>query len=148
MVQGWLENRRFWRRLRRLGRVVQWTDVERQITAGGGTLLVEISPKGPSCAWLIDRSRRAIDPEAIVPSWHDYEERGWEAFESCGLERLDRWMTEQLQPFESSARALVPQWSQLAVLPAEIKREAVLVTFGWRRVHDQPGRPLYRLEPI
>jgi hypothetical protein len=37
-------------------------------------------------------------------------------------------MTEQLRPFESSARALAPRWSQLAVLPSDIKREAVLVS--------------------
>jgi hypothetical protein len=136
---GW-ENHRLWRRLRRQGRVARWADIEPQVVAGSGTLLVAVGPKGPGCAWLIDRPRPAIDPEAIVPTWEAYESLGLEVFEGQqGRERLAEWASAQLQPFEATARVLVPSRSQLANLSPDAKRGAVLVTFGWERGFAEPG---------
>lgn len=126
-IKGKIEHRRFWRKLREQGRVVTWPEVEEQVCKGEGTLVVEITPKGPGYSWLIDRRRVELDPDCVVPSWRDIEERGWEVFRSSSVnESIDRWTSERLGPYATSARALIPTWSQLTGLKTDAKRESVL----------------------
>jgi hypothetical protein len=130
-VTGWIQYRRHWQRLAGEGRVARWVDVEPGVAAGSCTLVVEIGPKGPGSAWVIERPRTAIDPESIVPTWATYELIGFDAFERPGWERRREWAETQLRPFESTARVLIPSWSQLAKLPQEAKCGSVLVIFEW-----------------
>src|SRR5262245_908202 len=97
LVGAWIDNLRFWHKLRKRGQVRQWTEVEPQVTSGSGTLIVEVSPKGPGCSWLIDLPREAVDPEHVVPSWQQYEESGWDAFHSTPttFESMNRWTVER-----------------------------------------------------
>lgn len=129
----WADHR-LWRRLRREGRVGRWEDVAPRAIDGTGTLVVEVGPKGPGCAWLIDRPRAAIDPEATVPTWDAYEVAGLDVLDRPpGWERVKAWAAERLRPFESTAPVLVPSMSQIDALPPEAKRGAVLVVDGWER---------------
>jgi hypothetical protein len=133
LVKGWIESRRFWRKLRERGQIGLWPEVEPQVSNGSGTLIVEVTPKGPGCSWLIDLPRDAVDPEHVVPSWQQFEEQGWDVFESppTAFESMNRWTLERLGAYESSARALVPSWKQLAGLALEAKQRSVLAVLCW-----------------
>lgn len=128
LVTGWIENRRFWQTLRERGRLGRWPEVEPRVSSGCGTLVVEVGPQGPGCSWLIDRPRDEVDPDHVVPSWRDYEERGWDAFESddAAFEALDRWSVDRLVTYESSAYGLLASWWRLARLGDDVKRASVL----------------------
>jgi hypothetical protein len=130
-VKWWLQNRRYWQRLRADGRVARWVDIEPGVAAGSCTLVVEIGPKGPGSAWVIERPRSAIDPEAIVPTLATYELIGFDLFERPGWERRREWAETQLRPLEPTARVLIPSSSQLARLPQEAKSGSVLAIFEW-----------------
>lgn|SRR5262249_50405973 len=133
LVKGWVENRRFWQRLRERGQVGRWPEVEPKVSCGSGTLVVAVTPKGPGCSWLIDLPRDEVDPEHAVPSWQQFEEKGWDVFESspAAFESLNRWTVERLGAYESSARAVVPSWRQLAGLAIETKQRSVLAVLCW-----------------
>lgn len=128
LVRGWINGRRFWRTLRERGQVGQWSEAERRVTSGSGTLIVEMEPKGPSYSWLIDVPRDAVDPERIMPSWQQFKDQGWDVLESQpAFESMNRWTVERLGAYESSARALVLSWKQLDRLGSEAKQRSVLV---------------------
>ena len=133
LIKGWIEDRRFWRRLRERGQVGQWPEVEPRLNSGSGTLVVEVTPKGPVCSWLIDVPRDEVDPERVVPSWQQFEEQGWDVFESSpdAFESLNRWTVERLGAYEASAQALVPSWRQLTGLGVETKQRSVLAVLCW-----------------
>ncbi len=133
LVKGWIANRRFWQRLRERDQVGQWPAVEPRVSSGSGTLVVEVTPKGPGCSWLIDLPRDAVDPEHVVPSWQQFEEQGWDVFDSspAAFESLNRWTVERLGAYESSARALILSWRQLAGLGVMATQRSVLAVPCW-----------------
>src|SRR5262245_11542189 len=133
LVWGWIGYRRFWRRLRKRGQIGRWSEVEPLVTSGSGTLIVELTPKGPGCSWLLDVPRDEIDPEHVVPTWRQFEEHGWEVFESTptAFEAMNRWIGERLGTYEASARALAPSWRKLAGLAVEVKQRSVLAVLRW-----------------
>lgn len=144
LVEGWLENRRFWQSLRDRGQVVQWPEVESKVSSGSGTLVVEVTPNDDDFAWLIDLPRDQVDPEHVVPSWQQFEELGWDVFVSpaTALESMNRWAIERLGAYETSARALIPSSRQLDALGDEARQRAVLAVPCWywgrltRRLRD------------
>jgi hypothetical protein len=129
LAKGWIDYRRFWQRLRDRGQVGEWTEIEPKVNSGSGTLVVEVTPKGLGCSWLIDLPRDEVDPEHIVPAWDQFEENGWNVFESSldGFESVVRWSEERLGAYEFSARLVLPSRQQLSALAAEAKQRSVLV---------------------
>jgi hypothetical protein len=132
-VLGCIEYRRFWKKLRERGQVGSWPEVKPQIASGSGTLIVEVTPKGPGCSWLIDLPRDVVDPEHVLLSWQQFEEQGWEALEATptSFDAMNGWTVERLGAYESSARALTPSWTQLAKLQVETKQQSVLAVPCW-----------------
>lgn len=130
-----LENRRFWRRLRERSQVAKWSEVAPVVAHKASTMIVEVGPKGPTCAWWIDRPRGEIDPDCVVPSWQDFEEREWEVVfkRKANYDQVEQWSLSRLAAYESSAQAVapVPSWSQLSQLETDTKRDAVLVMCCW-----------------
>ena len=126
LVKDWIEERRFWRKLREQQRVGEWSAVEAELGRRHGTLLVEISTKGPDCTWLIDSSRDEVDTDHIVPTWQAFEQHGWNVLDPA-FESLSRWSVEQLGHYAATAIAVRANELQLADLAIEAKRDAVLV---------------------
>lgn len=128
LIKGSIQRRRFWRNLEARGQVAKWTDVEKQVSLGNGTLIVEIGPKGPGCSWLIDLPRYEIDRDHNVPSWQKFETTIPEMFSLSNTEfdSLNKWTLDCLGAYVMSARALVPTWSQIEQLTDEAKKNSVL----------------------
>jgi hypothetical protein len=147
IAKGQWENHKFWRRLRQDGRVALWAEVAPRVSSGEGTLIVEVGPKGPGWSWWIDRPRDEIDPDHVVPSWQDVEERGWRALEpAAAFESLNRWTVERLGAYESLARTVVMSWGQLTGLTPEAKRQSV-VAVPWLCEGCLTGRWARRASP-
>ena len=131
LIKGSIEHRRFWKKLRERGQVTRWPEVEPQVRSGSGTLVVEVTPKGAGWSWFIAHTRDEVDPQHVVPSWQDFEQREWELFESKeGFTSLNRWSVERLGAYESSARALFVSGETLARLETEVKQRSILAVLG------------------
>lgn len=136
----WREDRRFWQNLQQQGRVAQWPEVEAKMNGALGTLIVELGPKGPVCSWLIEHPRDDVDPDHNLPSWHEFEEREWNLFDSDIAKAIARWTTESFGAHEPSARALFTSWSKLSGLEAQAKK-SVLIVFPMPKVGRPQGGP-------
>ncbi|MFO1095093.1 MAG: hypothetical protein U0992_17570 [Planctomycetaceae bacterium] len=128
ILQGWLEDRAWWKKMRRLGRVVEWPVVERELTCDSSTLVVEVGPKGPYISWLINAPRDVIDPAHVIPNWHQLVCSGYSVFDEVGGERdlIADWTVERLSTFADSAQAMHGDWQRVDRLPISIQRQSVL----------------------
>jgi len=133
IVSVWWANRRFWRKLKERGQLIEFGQISSQLNSGAGTLVVDMGLTEPDCIWWIERTREEIDPQHVMPTWHDYE--NGKNIHSCGYdfdsratgESIQKWTWEQLGQFKSFAKALKPSSFRLAELDAENKRRLVLV---------------------
>ena len=131
LVSGTIEHRLFWKKLRERDQVARWPEVEPHVRSGSGTLVVEVTPKGAGCSWFIDHTRDEVDPQHVVPSWHDFEQREWELLLSNdGFTSVNRWSVERLGAYESTARALFVSGEELARLETEVKQRSILAVLG------------------
>lgn len=127
LCRGWMENRRFWRGLRGRGQVIEWADAAERLTQGGRTLVVEMSPKGPGCSWLLDVPRDQIDPLHVAPAWKQVQ-ADVDVLEtpSDRFEVLNQWTLQRLGAYTTSARALGATAKQLAGLADTISQQSVI----------------------
>jgi hypothetical protein len=133
-VLMWRDRRRFVGKLRDAGRVVDWPTVADELARGGATLLVEVGPKGPASAWLLDRPRGNLDPDGVVPTWAAFEQRGWDVLDSNdAFDRQDAWAEHTLPPFTVTARLPWPPRLTMSGQPDGVRADAVLVMLVWNK---------------
>ena len=127
LCRGLMERRRFWRDLRKRGQVIGWDDAAERLALGGRTLVVEMSPKGPGYAWLLDVPRDQVDPLHVVPTWKQVQ-ANIDVFDTPAhnFKVLNEWSLEKLSVFATSARALVASANQLAGLPEPVGQQSVI----------------------
>jgi hypothetical protein len=127
------ESHRFWSKMTANGRVGNWSEVQTKLSQGSGTLLVEVGMKGPEYSWWIEEPCGDVDPHRAVPSWRDYEQRGWNAAsgDKSGFEAMNRWTVEKLGVYESSAKVVVVSQRALAGLNEDVKQGSVLAVLAW-----------------
>lgn len=132
-IVGMVRSHRFWRELKRRGQVARWLDVEPQLSAGAGILLVTDGPKSvDGCCWWINCPRDEIDPAHVVPSWQDLlhldEEELWSV---AACDAIDRWTVERLGAYESTARAVWLSRTEVATLNNIATPSSILVIPCW-----------------
>jgi hypothetical protein len=133
-VWAWWEHRRFLRKLHEAGRIVCWAEIEGQLKAGQGTLILGQSMKGPiGSAWWVPDGVSLV-PEHPLPTyrqWRLLDLSEGENLWNQALPSMEQCHERYLHPDSGSAAWVELPRRPLAQLVDEVPETSVVVTMYW-----------------
>lgn len=125
-----LDDRRRRRAVTRAGRAASWADAEAGVRGGTGTLVVGIGPKGPGGAWYLPHPPAYVDASRLAPTYADFQDEQWD-LAHWGNPFVGEWDDVLRERFSRTALYLDLPRGAVDALPADVRGEAVLVSFGF-----------------